>query len=302
MPDVYNAPTIYEFPIIGAASTGLTVKRHTIPFDYEIVGVTATANTAPTTTSMILDIVAGPNNTAPASLVSVWPLNNGQGTQSVTQGGTVSGGTYTLTYNSLTTAAIAFGALPAAVLTALQTALIPAVSTTGTTAALYSVTFSGSTVYPLTYTSSLTGTSPTITIARTGTDNRPTIPAASYDIAPIAAGTTTVIPLGTDPPLSGAASGVSTVYTNYDGFAYMAKPDPLAATTAAAFGSTGPLNTNNPAVVVNATEGGTKNQPAAPLNVGYQGHAGDALGLYVRQVGSGTAGSDVMVAAFLIQR
>jgi hypothetical protein len=117
-------------------------------------------------------------------------------------------------------------------------------------------------------------------------------------MAAIAAGTTTVAPIGTDPPLSGGTL-VSTTYPNYDGFAYLAKPDP---NPGQVFGSTGPLNTGNPAVVINSVEGGTLNQPAAPAGVGYQGHAGDAVALKVITVGSTVAGSDIEVIAFLIQR
>lgn len=301
MPDVYNTPILLEFPIIGAATVVTTVKRHVIPFDYQIVGVVATANTPPTGASMILDILAGPNNTAPGSLTTIWPASNGLGIQTVTLTG-ATGGTFTLTNNSLTTAGIAFNATAAAVDTALATAGITAPSVSGAAGGPYVVTWpTGTAVTALTASaSSLTGSTPTAVITHSGVDNRPTIVAASYDQAPIAAGTTTVAPEGTDPDLSGQTTGVSTTYPNYDGFDYLARPD--ANSTAAQFGSTGPLNTGNPSVVVNSTEGGTLNQPLAPLNSGYLGHAGDALQLAVRQVGSGTAGSDVSVIALIIQR
>lgn len=99
----------------------------------------------------------------------------GTATQTVTQGGTVSGGTYTLTAViggvSGTTSALAYNASAATVQTALEAlaTLVPGdVTVTGSAGAL-TITYAGSVgvVPAMTYASSLTGTSPTITVAVT---------------------------------------------------------------------------------------------------------------------------------------
>jgi hypothetical protein len=92
--------------------------------------------------------------------------------QTVSFGGTPTGGTFTLTYNGQTTAAIAWNATAAAVQTALRdlgtigAAGVTVTGGPGPTA--YTVTFAiPGNVNQMTATSSLTGTSPTVSVATT---------------------------------------------------------------------------------------------------------------------------------------
>jgi len=94
--------------------------------------------------------------------------------QTITKNGTVTGGTFTLTYSGQTTAAIAYNATASAVQTALRAlsnigSTGVSVTGTGAPATPWAVTFAGSLantdVPQMTATSSLTGTSPSISIA-----------------------------------------------------------------------------------------------------------------------------------------
>lgn len=92
--------------------------------------------------------------------------------QTVSFGGTPSGGTFTLTYNGQTTSAIAWNATAAAVQTALRA--LGTVGANGVTVTggpgptAYVVTFNvAGNVNQMTATSSLTGTSPTVSVATT---------------------------------------------------------------------------------------------------------------------------------------
>ena len=93
--------------------------------------------------------------------------------QTITFGGTVSGGTFTITLDGETTAAIAYNATTAAVQAALEglSNLAPGDVTVTGSAGAYVLTYGGASagrdVPAVTYTSSLTGTSPTITVATT---------------------------------------------------------------------------------------------------------------------------------------
>lgn len=90
--------------------------------------------------------------------------------QTLTESGTISGGTYTITQSGKTTAAIAFNANAAAITSALQAAGINAVATGGPvdTVVVTLTFYSGGDVAQVTVdTSALTGTTPGITVATT---------------------------------------------------------------------------------------------------------------------------------------
>lgn len=72
MPSAFTNLTIVSFDVAGALTVGITPKRVVVPFAFELAGVTATVNTPSTVSSIIFDVLAGPNNTAPATLVSVF--------------------------------------------------------------------------------------------------------------------------------------------------------------------------------------------------------------------------------------
>ena len=65
----------FHFTVPGALAVGTTAKRLMVPFPYEIEGVTASVNTAPTGAALILDVLGGPNGTAPGALTSVFSVN-----------------------------------------------------------------------------------------------------------------------------------------------------------------------------------------------------------------------------------
>jgi hypothetical protein len=300
VPDTFSPPTPIEFHVPGGQSVAVATMRRVLPFDYDIIGAVASLNTAPTGADFIVDVLRAVNNST--TFASIWPLSNGTNVQTITLGGTGLGGTFTLTYGGQTTGAIAFNASAAAVQAALNalTSLPNDVVVTGAAGGPYVVTFNGGAAPgggSITYTSSLTGTAPTITITKTGTDNRPRVKAGNYDQAAIAAGTTTVAPMGTDPPLSGGGL-VSTTTTNYDEIQFLAKPDANNATSAPfGFAGNSPIQEGNQQNVL-----GTPGVPQAPQPPVYSANAGDALNISVLQVGSTVAGSDLHVMVFVTRR
>jgi hypothetical protein len=131
--------------------------------------------------------------------------------QTVTLGGTTLGVTYTLTLEGQTTGAIAFDATAAAVQAALDLLSnvnpgdVVVTGSSGASGGVYTLTFggarSGQDVPALTYTSSLTGTNPTITIA-TATAGGPAASDGSNVLAGFLAYPISV--LSTDVTVSGA--------------------------------------------------------------------------------------------------
>lgn len=77
MPDVYSERVALEFHIPGALTDGAATLRRLVPFDFQVIGATASVGTAPVGSNLIFDVVYGPLNTATASLASMWPTNNG---------------------------------------------------------------------------------------------------------------------------------------------------------------------------------------------------------------------------------
>lgn len=75
MPGQYSQMIPFHFAVPGALAVGTTTKRLIVPFAYEIEGVTASVNTAPTGANLILDLLAGANDTAPGSLASVFSVD-----------------------------------------------------------------------------------------------------------------------------------------------------------------------------------------------------------------------------------
>lgn len=75
MPGQYSQMIPLHFTVPGALAAGTTARRIVVPFAYEIEGVSASVNTAPTGASLILDLLAGPNGEAPASLTSVFSVD-----------------------------------------------------------------------------------------------------------------------------------------------------------------------------------------------------------------------------------
>lgn len=296
MPGSYGDFEVIEFGISGSLSTGVQAKRRIMPFSYEIIGVAASVNTAPTTTNLIFDIIAGPNGTANASLNSIWPVNNGTGIQVATMGGAPTGGTFTLTYNAVASGTIAYNATAATVqaaLNATSTAPVGGVTVTGAAGGPWTINFPVGLATKGMLTAqngSLTGgTSPAVTLAAAGPDNRPTILATKLDMA---ARANTVV--------SSSSVGIPSVplsTTTEAFYPYCALPDPTSSVT---YEGNQPVYTSaqNP-VTVNTTEAGSSNQPAEAPNQGYVGNAGDALNVYVRQVGSGTAGSDATLMVLI---
>lgn len=296
MPGSYGDFEVIEFGISGSLSTGVQAKRRIMPFSYEIIGVAASVNTAPTTTNLIFDIIAGPNGTANSSLASIWPVNNGTGVQVATMGGSPTGGTFTLTYNSVATGTIAYNASAATVQTALNaisTAPVGGVTVSGSAGGPWTITFPAGLATKGMLTAqngSLTGgTSPAVTLAANGTDNRPTILAGKSDMAARANTVTSGSSVGI--PSVAITSTVEAFYP------YCALPDP---TSSVVYEGNQPVYTSaqNP-VTVNTTEPGSSNQPAEAPNQGYVGSAGDVLNVYIRQIGSGTAGSDATLMVLI---
>lgn len=123
------------------------------------------------------------------------PVNGTNAVHTITLGGTPTGGTFTLTLNGETTAAITWTATDATLVSRIDTAIeaLPSVGTSGVVTAAgtvssgigtVTVTFSGTNVAKrpiavMTATSSLTGTSPTVTVGSTTTGVVPTGGAAS---------------------------------------------------------------------------------------------------------------------------
>lgn len=111
------------------------------------------------------------------------PVNGTNAVQTITIGGTPTGGTFTLTFAGKTTAAISWTSTDATLASNIQTALnalnnigasgvVGSVGTGSSGIGTYLVTFSGTNTArkpqaTMTVTSSLTGTSPTITVSTT---------------------------------------------------------------------------------------------------------------------------------------
>ena len=72
MPGQYSQMIPLTLSLPGALAAGATTKRVIVPFPYEIAGVSASVNTAPAGADLILDVLAGPNNTAAGNLASVY--------------------------------------------------------------------------------------------------------------------------------------------------------------------------------------------------------------------------------------
>lgn len=292
MPGSYGDIEILEFGISGSLNTGLQAKRRVMPYTYEIIGVTASLNTIGTATNSIFDIVAGPAGTANASLVSIWPVNNGTGVQVATMGGSPTGGTFTLTYNSVATGTIAYNASAATVqaaINAVSTAPVGGVTVTGSAGGPWTITFPAGLATKGMLTAqngSLTGgTSPAVTLAANGQDNRPTILAGKADQAPRA--NTTVSSSSVGIPSVPLSSTIEAFYP------YLALPDPTSSVT---FEGNQPVYTSpeNP-VTVNTTEAGSGNQTLEAPNQGYVGAAGDVLNVNIRQLGSSAADVTLIV-------
>jgi hypothetical protein len=195
VPGLYSGLIPFHFAVPGALTVATTAKRLVVPFAYEIEGVSASVNTSPAGSALILDLLAGPNGTAPGSLASVFAVD---------------------------------------------------------------------------------------------TTKRPQIAAGAFDNTPVS---------GPDQPAVTGDRATEPSYTQY-----LARPTAPATTT---FAGNQPVNMqpNQPqSVQVNPTEPGSANQPNEAPNVRWSGNAGDALQLAVVQVGSGTAGSDLSVIVWVVEK
>lgn len=86
MPDVYEVPLPFSFHLAGAVAVGTTSLRKVIPFDHQVLGISATVNTAPTGAGLILDLLHGPYNTAASALTTLWPTSGNAGRPQIAAG------------------------------------------------------------------------------------------------------------------------------------------------------------------------------------------------------------------------
>jgi len=75
VPGIYSQMLPFHAVVAGALTVSTSPQRLLVPFPYEVVGVSASVNTAPTGASIIVDVLAGANQSAPGSLTSIFAGN-----------------------------------------------------------------------------------------------------------------------------------------------------------------------------------------------------------------------------------
>lgn len=75
MPGVYSEMHPYDFFVAGNLAVGAQPTRVTVPYAFEIEGVSASVATPAASQPIIVDVLYGPNGTAPGSLTSIFSVD-----------------------------------------------------------------------------------------------------------------------------------------------------------------------------------------------------------------------------------